>query len=128
MLKKILIVDDSPVAIRILKVCLPPELDVEFMEAKNGAEGLECFKRFKPDLTFLDLTMPVMDGFEALEEMLKVDNKALVIIVSADVQKQVVDRVMSLGAFLMVYKPPSRNTIQAAVNKAVAKMQEMRVS
>ncbi len=128
MLKKILIVDDSPVAIRILKVCLPDDLGVECFTAKDGAEGLQAFKTLKPDLTFLDLTMPVMDGFEALGEIMKIDKNAIVIIVSSDIQRSVVGKILSLGAFLMLNKPPSKESVKAAIDKVTTKICEMRLS
>lgn len=127
MIKKILIVDDSPVAVRILKRCLPHDLDAECFEARDGAEGIACFKKIKPDLTFLDLTMPVMNGFEALEAMMNIDQNAVVIIVSADVQKQVLERVQSLGAFLMVCKPPSKEIVKRAVEQAAEQVRRVRV-
>ncbi|MFQ5587697.1 MAG: response regulator [Nitrospiria bacterium] len=127
MIRKVLIVDDSPIAIRILKACLPSGFDAACFEARDGAEGVACFKKIKPDLTFLDLTMPVMDGFEALEEMMKIDQNAVVIIVSADIQKKVFEKVASMGAFLMLHKPPSKEVIQSAIEKATAQIREVRV-
>ncbi len=118
MIKTILLVDDSPVAIKILKRCLPAEYEFESHVANNGAEGFEMYKKMKPDLTFLDLTMPVMDGIETLEEIIRFDKDALVVVVTADAQKKVYDKVMALGAFMMLSKPPSRDVVKAAILKA----------
>ena len=71
--KKILIVDDSPVSRQIVKKCLPKDQTFEIYEAVNGQDGLEQFKKNNPDVTFLDLTMPVMDGLEALGEIKKIE-------------------------------------------------------
>ena len=53
------------------------------MAPENGQEGLVQFKKLKPDLVTLDITMPVMDGIETLKEIMKVDPQACVVICSA---------------------------------------------
>ncbi len=54
----------------------------ELVQAGNGKEGFEKYQEESPDYTFLDLTMPVMDGDEALSEIIKFDSKAKVVVVS----------------------------------------------
>jgi two-component system chemotaxis response regulator CheY len=118
MIKKILIVDDSPISIKIIKSCMPKDRDYELFDAADGQTGVEKYKELKPDLTFLDLTMPVMNGFQALEEILKLDQKALVIILTADVQIKAVAKAHDLGAFSVLKKPPAREAIAAAIKEA----------
>ena len=109
---KLLIVDDSPIARKILKKSLPKEENFEISEAVNGLEGLNKFKEVSPDITFMDLTMPVMDGLEALEEILKIDKSAIVIVSTADVQPKSISKVMSLGAFDLIRKPPKQKRLR----------------
>lgn len=118
MIKKILIVDDSPVARAIVKKCLPKDRDFELTEASNGQEGVQKFKEVRPDLTFLDLTMPVMDGFDALKAIKEEDNLAVVMVLSSDIQKKTVEKVVTLGADMVIPKPPSAESIQEALTKA----------
>ena len=118
MIKKILIVDDSSISIKIIKSCIPKDMNYELFDAADGQTGVEKYKELKPDLTFLDLTMPVMNGFQALEEILKFDQKALVIILTADVQIKAVAKAHDLGAFSVVKKPPSKESILAAIKEA----------
>jgi len=118
MIKKILIVDDSPISIKIIKSCMPKDKDYELFDAPDGQMGVEKYKEVKPDLTFMDLTMPVMNGFEALEEILKLDQKALVIILTADVQIKAVAKAHDLGAFSVLKKPPAKEAIAAAIKEA----------
>ena len=118
MINKILIIDDSPIARKILKSCIPKDREFSFYEAGDGLSGLETYKRIQPDITFMDLTMPVMDGATALEEIKKFDKNALVVVLTADVQVKSLAKVVALGAFLVVKKPPSKESIQDAMSKA----------
>lgn len=115
MINKILIVDDSPVSIKIMKSCIPKNKDYELFTAANGEQGVETYKAHKPDITFMDLTMPVMNGFEALEEIIKYDDRAMVIIVTADIQAKATARANELGAFAVVKKPPSKESIANSI-------------
>ena len=116
--RKILIVDDSPISRQIIKKCLPKDQPFEIFEAGDGKDGLEQFKKNKPAVTLLDLTMPVMDGFAALEEIKKVDGNAVVVVLTADIQQKTVDKVMALGALMVVPKPPSVEAIEEALLKS----------
>ena len=91
---KILVVDDSKLArLSLIKTVKKIEPAKEFFEAENGAVALEIFKKESPRVVFLDLTMPVMDGYEALVEIMKIDSDAQVIVVSADIQPKAKERV-----------------------------------
>ena len=118
MIKKILIVDDSSVARAIVNKCLPKDRDFELTETSNGQEGVQKFKEVRPNLTFLDLTMPVMDGFDALKAIKEEDNLAVVMVLSSDIQKKTVEKVVTLGADMVIPKPPSAASIQEALTKA----------
>ena len=118
MIKKILIVDDSSISVKIIKSCIPNDKDYELFDAADGQIGVEKYKELKPDLTFMDLTMPVMNGFQALEEIMKLDQRAIVIILTADVQIKAVAKAHDLGAFSVLKKPPAREAIAAAIKEA----------
>lgn len=118
MIKKILIVDDSPISIKIIKSCIPKDNNYALLDAADGRIGVEKYKEHKPDITFLDLTMPVMNGFQALEEILKFDPQAIVIILTADVQIKAIAKAHDMGAFSVLKKPPDREAIAAAINEA----------
>lgn len=118
MIEKVLIIDDSPVARVIVKKCLPEGHDYTLYEASDGKEGLEKFKEIGPEVTLLDLTMPVMDGFEALEEIKKVDGNAVVIVLTSDIQQKTIEKVMALGACMVAPKPPTPEIIEEALIKA----------
>jgi two-component system chemotaxis response regulator CheY len=118
MINKILLVDDSPIARKILRSCMPKDREYEFHEATNGQEGLNKFIELKPDVTFLDITMPVMDGIESLELMKNADQNAVIIMCTADIQPKTILRVATLGALTVIKKPPSKEEVQLALQKA----------
>jgi two-component system, chemotaxis family, chemotaxis protein CheY len=118
MIKKILIVDDSPISIKIMKSCIPKDKGYELFDAADGQIGVDKYNEIKPDLTFMDLTMPVMNGFQALTEIMKLDQRAMVIIVTADVQIKAVAKAHDLGALSVVRKPPTKESIAAAIKEA----------
>lgn len=122
MAKKILIVDDSPISRKILKSCIPKETPYEFYEAGDGLAGFNLYKEVAPDITFMDLTMPVMDGTAALAEIRKFDPRAMVIVATADVQIKSVTRVMELGAFMVIKKPPTKESVGEALAQAEEKI------
>jgi len=117
MIKKILIIDDSPIAKTILSSCLPADRSFEVIEANNGKDGVKLFIESKPDLTFTDLMMPVMDGMQALKKMKEIRKDALVVVCSADIQPKSIELVMELGAFTLIKKPPSRETLADLFSK-----------
>ena len=118
MIKKILIVDDSPVSRKIMKGCLPEGKEFEVFEAGDGQSGIDMYQELKPEVTFMDLTMPVMDGMQALQEIIKIDSRAIVIVCTADVQMKSIFKVMNLGALMVVRKPISKQAIDDALKKA----------
>lgn len=118
MIKKILIVDDAPVSRRILKSCIARTEQYEFFDAGDGIEGLEVFKRERPDLTFMDINMPKMSGIECLDAIRKVDPDALVVMCSSEITPDVLKTLTSLGALSVINKPPTKESVQQAILKA----------
>ena len=107
----ILICDDSGLARKQMARTLPKEWDVDISYATNGAEGLEVIRAGKGEIVFLDLNMPVMDGYEVLEAIQKEDLPALVIVVSGDIQIKAHERAKALGALDFIQKPVSAESI-----------------
>lgn len=114
----LLIVDDSPISRKIIRKCLPTG-DFQIREASGGEECLRLYAAQKPDLVFLDLTMPGMDGFETLERLRRMDPQARVIVVTADIQTTSRAKALSLGALEVVAKPPKPEIIIQAMELAL---------
>ena len=103
---KILIVDDSKLArMGVIKSLKEIEPSAELFQAANGLEAVEIFRAEKPRVVFLDLTMPVMDGYEALKQIIAIDADAQVIVISADIQNEAKQRVLKAGARNMYPNP-----------------------
>ncbi|MCL1079742.1 response regulator [Parashewanella spongiae] len=111
MTTKVLICDDSSMARKQMARVLPKDWDVSLTFANNGLEGLEAIKDGKGEVVFLDLTMPVMDGYQVLATVQKLDLPSLIIVVSGDIQLQAFQRVKSLGALDFIQKPISSDTL-----------------
>ncbi len=110
---KYLVTDDSKLArLSLIKSLKLHVEDAEIFQATNGQEAVEIVKTEKPDIAFLDLTMPIMDGYEALPLMLEANPKLKVVVVSADIQEQAKERVISLGAELHIQKPINAQKMQ----------------
>lgn len=109
MSKKILIVDDEP-HIRLLLTQTLEELEdegVEIFTASNGAEGLEIIQTEKPNLVFLDVMMPQMNGFEvckAVKTNLEITN-IFIIMLTAKGQEFDRNKSLEVGADLYMTKP-----------------------
>lgn len=101
----VLICDDSSIARRQLAKALPTDWDIQVDYAENGQEALEIIALKSIDVLFLDLNMPVKDGYQTLEALQLVDNAPQVFVVSGDVQPKAVQRVKELGAREFHKKP-----------------------
>lgn len=101
----VLVVDDSPLARKILIKSLPEDWDIDVTQAGGGLEALQCYREGKASVMFLDLTMPDLDGYQVLAELKKEGFDTFVVVVSADVQPGALERVRSLGAMAFVQKP-----------------------
>lgn len=108
----ILVVDDSALARKLLVRSLPADWDVDITQASDGAAALELYRAGKGAVIFLDLTMPVMSGFEVLETIRHEGLDAFVIVVSADIQSGAVARAKALGAIGFISKPVSTEAIR----------------
>jgi chemotaxis protein CheY-P-specific phosphatase CheC len=101
-----LIIDDSKLSRNLLKHYIFSEYDdVEIIEESTGKSGLDAYYRQKPNLTFLDLTMPEMNGFEFLENVQKRGKIGKIAVLSADVQEISRATAISLGADFFISKP-----------------------
>lgn len=101
----VLICDDSGFARRQMARSIPDGWDVNISFAEHGEEALTLIRAGKGDVMFLDLNMPVMDGYETMAQIRQHDLPCMVIVVSGDVQEQAREKMLSLGAIDFIRKP-----------------------
>lgn len=114
---KVIIVDDSRIFRKMLKAAFIETGHEVIGEAGNGAEVLEMLKGCTPDLITLDITMPIMDGLEALQKIKELYPEQKVVMVSAAGQKGKVIEALKLGAADFIQKPFEPDDISAVLNR-----------
>ncbi len=116
-MRKILIVDDAMFMRSTLKMMLRKKDYNVVGEAQNGIEAIKQFKTLKPDIVTLDIHMPEMGGIDALTEIMKINPKVIVVMISAaGDQKHVLDA-MQLGAKNFIIKPFTEDKVFQVFNK-----------
>ncbi len=116
---KYLIIDDSKMARKMVNKVLKELVkeNVQIFQAVNGEEAIRLYKECKPDLCFMDLTMPIMDGFEATLAIKQFDENAKIMVVSADVQQGAMDKAKENGAIGFIHKPIDSIKMQGILSK-----------
>ncbi len=85
----------------------------------NGKSAIELYQKTKPDIVFLDVMMSDYDGFYGLEKIKQFDPNARVIMVTADLTQGTHDRLMSLGANMIIHKPFEIEEILMIINRII---------
>jgi two-component system chemotaxis response regulator CheY len=113
--KKVLVVDDAKF-MRLTLSNMLKKMNCEVVgEASNGKEALEKYKDLEPEIVTLDITMPVKDGLETVEELINIDSSATIIMCSAMGQKSYVMEAIKKGAKDFIVKPFNRKRVEEAL-------------
>ena len=116
-MKKVVIVDDAAFMRLTLKTMIERNGFEVVGEAENGLRGVAKCKELNPDIVTMDITMPEMDGIEALKNIRKNNPSASVIMVSAMGQERFILEAISNGAKGFLVKPFKEETVISALNK-----------
>ena len=119
MAKNILICDDAAFMRMMIKDILTKNGYNIAGEAENGAKAVEKYNELKPDLVLMDITMPEMDGIQALKKIKEADPGASVIMCSAMGQQAMVIEAIQAGAKDFIVKPFQAERVLEAVKKVV---------
>jgi len=114
---RLVICDDSGMARKQIARALPPQWDLHVEFAADGREALELVRAGRVDVLLLDLTMPVMDGYETLQAFKAEGLAPKVIVVSGDVQPNARKRVLELGALDFLKKPLDPAQLEQALTR-----------
>jgi two-component system chemotaxis response regulator CheY len=116
---KILIVDDSPLIHSLLRKTLEKNGHEVCGDAKNGKEAVELFQKLNPEVIFMDITMPIMDGMEASKNIKTINPKANIIMLSAMGDEEIREEAKNLGIDIFLKKPFNDYMIISAISKVV---------
>ncbi|WP_369417965.1 response regulator [Cohnella mopanensis] len=116
---KIMVVDDAAFLRAMLKDILVKAGHEVISEAANGEEAIERYRKLRPDLVTMDITMPIMEGVEAVKEIRKMDPTANIVMCSAIGQRNLIIEAIQSGAKDFIVKPFHASRVVEAINKAI---------
>ena len=119
---RVIIIDDDNDVRTLVSALLQAEGCDILGEALDGAEGLELFKNTRPDLVFLDVKMPEMDGLTALREILKVDPQAQVIMLTGLDNDLLSDDAYLSGARSYIRKDTELEILRARIGEEIQQL------
>ncbi|WP_277750919.1 response regulator [Anaerobacillus alkaliphilus] len=118
---RIMIVDDAAFMRMTLKNIISQAGHEVVGEAANGLEAVETYKLTQPELVTMDITMPEMDGIQALKEIKKIDPKAKILMCSAMGQQGMVIEAIQSGAADFIVKPFNAERINESIGKVLSR-------
>lgn len=127
MVAAVLICDDSNLARKQMARALPAEWQQNIQFAGHGGEALDILQRQQIDLLFLDLNMPILDGYQVLAAIQQQQLSVKTIVVSGDIQPEARERVLSYGALDFIKKPVDQqklNHVLGLVEQKTIQQQE----
>lgn len=122
MTQRVLIVDDSPVTHSLLRRILVKNGCEICGNATNGKEGVELYRSLNPDLTFMDISMPVINGLEAVKIIKSMNFDAPIIMLSAMGDEEIINEARQLGIEVFLKKPFDEEKILGALSKILSKV------
>ena len=117
-MRRVMIVDDSPFIHKAIQKALNTSGEYEVCGiAKNGKEGYELYDSLLPDIVFMDITMPVMDGLDASKEIIKRHPEAKIVMLSAMGDDELILKAKEIGITAFAQKPFKADEMLAIINK-----------
>lgn len=116
---RVLIVDDSRTSRRFLNNMLTEAGYEVVAEAVDGEDGVKKYEELRPDIVTMDITMPKLDGIDAVSEIIKIDPEAKIIMVTAAGQKSNIVEALKRGAADFIQKPFESSAILSVVEKVM---------
>jgi PAS domain S-box-containing protein len=118
---RVLVVDDEIGPRESLRMILKPRYEIA--TAESGEEALKTLSTFRPDVVFMDIKMPQMDGIELLRRIKKLDPSIEVVMITAYASLETVKNALTHGAFEYLIKPFSRQDLEETARRALARRQ-----
>ena len=118
---KIMLVDDAACMRMMIKNALTASGYTDFVEAQDGAEAVTKYEEEKPDMVIMDITMPNMDGLQALKKIREADPSAKIVMCTAMGQESMVVDAIKSGASDFIVKPFDAQRVVQTVNGILGK-------
>ena len=120
-MEKIMLVDDAAFMRMMIKNALTQKGYSNFVEAQDGAEAVKKYDEEKPDLVIMDITMPNMDGLQALKKIRESDTSAKIVMCTAMGQESMVVDAIKSGAKDFIVKPFEEDRLIASIDKVMSR-------
>ncbi|MGQ9629512.1 MAG: response regulator [bacterium] len=118
-MKKVLVVDDM-ISCQISLKNLVKVAGYEAVgSAKNGRDAVEMYKSLRPDLVIMDINMPVMDGLSAVEEIMRLDGEARIVMCSTEGDPETIKKCIDAGALDFITKPYTDSEVVSALQNVL---------
>lgn len=116
-MKRVLLVDDAMFIRNSLKIILEKNGYEVVGQADDGLQAIKLFETLKPDLVTMDVTMPNMDGLEALQAIRRLDKAAKVVMITAMGKEEIVRQAIMEGATNFIVKPFNEDKVMSVMQK-----------
>jgi two-component system, chemotaxis family, chemotaxis protein CheY len=116
---KILLTDDEPHVRKYVSLLLRLLGPTTIIEAVNGEDAIAKYHQEKPDLVFLDVNMPTMDGVQALRHLSQIDPEVIVIMLTSMTTRQIVEECVELGAVGYIRKDTPKDELMAELRRII---------
>ena len=117
---KVLVVDDAKIMRNILKNTIKEKYcDIQIIEAKDGQDAIDLYKKEKPNLVTMDITMERKNGLDATKEILEIDKNAKIVMVTSLGQEKMLSECVRVGVRDYIVKPFAKERILSSISKAL---------
>ena len=123
---RVVLIDDDGLTRAALRLALPQERIEVVAEAGTGRNGLEACLRLKPDVVFLDVMMPDLDGLQILPALIDALPMTEVLMVTASNDRLTIEKSILGGAASFIIKPFSPSTVAEALKRALSNLERKR--
>jgi two-component system chemotaxis response regulator CheY len=116
---KVLLVDDEPHIRKFMSLLLAQLGSPTVIEAANGSDAIEVYKRETPDLVLLDVNMPIMDGIGALKGIMAFDPDAIIIMLTSQSSRNLISQAAEIGASNYIRKDTPKDEILQSLRETI---------
>ncbi len=114
----VLLTDDNTLIRKALRMVLTAEKDIRVIaEAQNGREAIKLVKKFRPDVVVMDIAMPLLNGFEATRQIMKLFPKTKILVLSAHSEDEYIDQMIAIGAAGFLIKQSATEILSEAIRE-----------